>query len=171
MDLAAYAMRPATQGDFADLHAIFTHQSVSPYLGFEPCDAEAFQPIFAEQMAEGHLVVREGADGRVESVVKIIPNGRRRRHVVYLGSLAVHWEARGRGVGRAFLRDLMTLLQGDGFSRIEIQVAGDNLKAIAFFKSFGFEIEGTHYDYFCRADRPGELFNAHFMAWLATRAR
>lgn len=68
----------------------------------------------------------------------------RRRHAMGLG-LAVATHAQGHGVGRALMAAVIDW--ADHWAqvlRIELTVYTDNERAIALYRSFGFESEGVH---------------------------
>jgi putative acetyltransferase len=68
----------------------------------------------------------------------------------------------GKGVGTALMQALVDLADGWlNVFRLELTVFVDNRRAIALYRKFGFEIEGTHKAYALRA---GEYVDAHFMA-------
>jgi L-phenylalanine/L-methionine N-acetyltransferase len=74
----------------------------------------------------------------------------RRRHVASLG-IAVAGAAQGRGVGTALMQALCDYADGWGqVLRIELTVFADNSRAIALYRRFGFETEGTHRGYALR---------------------
>lgn len=87
----------------------------------------------------------------------------RRRHVMGLGmSVDKAWQ--GRGVGSALMEALLDAAdRWLGCLRIELTVYTDNARAIALYRRFGFEIEGTHRAY---ALRDGEYADVHAMARL-----
>ena len=60
---------------------------------------------------------------------------------------------------------ILELLKAEGMRRVEILVASDNSRAIGFFESLGFEIEGTLRNYFSRGSSR-ELFDELVMALL-----
>ena len=158
------AVRLADTEDIDDLYQIYSHESVSSNMGFDPCSRAEFDEIFSELSSGGELLIEENDQGIV-AVCKIVRRNRRLRHSAYIGSLAVQPAQQGKGFGRAFLRDLLDSLKGEGLTRLELLVAADNEKAIALFSSFGFEIEGTHKNYFSRAGSD-LLFGEHTMAWV-----
>ena len=87
----------------------------------------------------------------------------RRRHVLLLG-ISVAREAQGRGVGTALMAAMCDYAdRWVGALRIELTVYTDNAPAIALYRKFGFEIEGTHRGY---AMRDGRYVDAHAMARL-----
>ncbi|CAA9398179.1 MAG: hypothetical protein AVDCRST_MAG93-10085, partial [uncultured Chloroflexia bacterium] len=87
----------------------------------------------------------------------------RRRHVADLG-MAVRDDWQGKGVGTALMGAAIDLADNWlNIERIELTVYTDNHPAIALYKRFGFEIEGTHFRY---AFREGQYVDAHTMARL-----
>jgi putative acetyltransferase len=87
----------------------------------------------------------------------------RRRHAMAIGiSVAADWQRRGVG------SQLMTALLDAadrwlGCLRVELEVYTDNVAAIALYRKFGFEHEGTHRAF---ALRGGRYVDCHAMARL-----
>ena len=74
----------------------------------------------------------------------------RRAHVGEIG-MAVRDDWQGRGVGSALLEAALDLADNWwGMRRIELHVHADNERAIALYRKFGFELEGTHRAYAIR---------------------
>lgn len=87
----------------------------------------------------------------------------RRRHTGQLGMM-VHDDYHGRGIGSALLGALINQSENwIGITRLELTVFTDNARAIALYRRFGFEIEGTFRRY---ALRDGGYVDAHSMARL-----
>ncbi len=87
----------------------------------------------------------------------------RRRHVAEL-AIVVHDDWQGRGVGTALMTALMDLADNWlNVERIELTVFADNKAAVALYKRFGFEVEGTFRRY---AFRDGAYVDALAMARL-----
>jgi putative acetyltransferase len=87
----------------------------------------------------------------------------RRRHAMHLG-ISVAPAMQGQGVGSALMAALVDY--ADRWAqvlRLELTVFTDNLPAIALYRRFGFQIEGTHRAY---ALRDGVYVDAHAMARL-----
>jgi putative acetyltransferase len=85
----------------------------------------------------------------------------RRSHVATFG-MAVSAGHQGRGVGSALMREMIDLCDNWlRVDRIELTVFADNAPAIAVYKKYGFEIEGTGRRY---ALRNGEYVDAYYMA-------
>jgi putative acetyltransferase len=101
-------------------------------------------------------------DGRVVGNLGLTPEGPdRRKHVASIG-MAVHDDFQGQGVGTALMEAMIELAERWlGVSRIELTVYTDNAPAVALYKKFGFEIEGTAPRY---AFRDGEYVDAYYMA-------
>jgi len=125
---------------------------------------EVFRKRAADLPPTDHILVAE-VDGKIVGNVALIGAGRhvRRRHVASLG-ITVHDEWAGKGVGSALMQAALDLadkwLQ---YSRVELTVFTDNAAAIALYKRFGFEIEGTHRAY---AYRNGAYVDTYAMARL-----
>ena len=85
----------------------------------------------------------------------------RRAHAMWVG-MTVRDDWQGKGVGTALMRALVELADGWlNVVRLELTVFTDNAAAIALYRKFGFEIEGTHRAYALRAAR---YVDAHAMA-------
>lgn len=101
-------------------------------------------------------------DGTVVGNAGLMPMTHvRRRHVMGLG-LVVATASKGQGVGSALMQALVDWAdQWAQVLRLELTVFSDNEPAIALYRKFGFEIEGTHRGY---ALREGEFIDVHTMA-------
>ncbi len=87
----------------------------------------------------------------------------RRAHVGRIG-MGVHDDWVGRGIGTALMAALVDLADNWlGLRRLELEVNTDNLPALALYRRFGFEIEGTHRGHLLRA---GKLVDGYSMARL-----
>jgi len=87
-------------------------------------------------------------------------------HILSDLTIAVHPDFQGTGVGRALFNALLdeVKLHRHPIQRVELLVRQSNLKAITFYQSLGFEIEG-HFQQ--RVRRPdGDLEADIPMAWL-----
>lgn len=85
----------------------------------------------------------------------------RRRHAYALG-MAVHDDFTRRGVGSALMAAAIDLADNwMQVQRLELTVYVDNAPAIALYRKFGFEIEGTHKRF---AFRDGVYTDSHTMA-------
>ena len=90
----------------------------------------------------------------------------RRRHVGEIG-MAVRDDRQGKGVGTALMEAALDLADNWlNLTRVELRVYVDNAPAIALYKKFGFEIEGTHHRF---AFRNGEYVDSYSMARIVNR--
>ncbi len=110
-----------------------------------------------------HGLVAE-LDGRVVGSLTLhVEANPRRRHTGGLG-MGVHDDYQGRGVGSALVAAALDLADNWlGLERLELTVFVDNAPAIALYKKFGFEIEGTARRF---AWRNGAYVDAYTMARL-----
>lgn len=84
----------------------------------------------------------------------------RRRHVAALG-IAVRSDHHGKGVGKALMSAILDMADNWlNVRRIELTVFVDNPAAIALYKRFGFELEGSSPAY---ALRNGQYVTVHHM--------
>ncbi len=85
----------------------------------------------------------------------------RRSHVAAFG-MAVSSAFHNRGVASALMHEMVTLCDNWlRIERIELTVFVDNAPALAVYRKFGFDVEGTGKHY---ALRNGEYVDAYFMA-------
>ena len=110
-----------------------------------------------------HGLVAE-LDGRVVGSLTLrVEANPRRRHTGGIG-MGVHDDYQGQGVGSALMTAALNLADNWlGLERMELTVFVDNARALALYKKFGFEIEGTARRF---AWRNGEYVDAHTMARL-----
>ena len=116
----------------------------------------------AEIPTEDVLLVAE-VDGQVVGNLGLHAASKspRRRHAGIIG-MSVRDDWHGRGVGTALLAAGVDLADNwIGYARLELTVYTDNEAALALYRKFGFEIEGTARRY---AMRDGELIDCHMMA-------
>ncbi|MGO4745594.1 GNAT family N-acetyltransferase [Serratia quinivorans] len=101
-------------------------------------------------------------DGQIVGQMGVILNQRvRRRHVATFG-IGVDSRYHGKGVGSSLMKAMIDLCDNwAGIERIELTVFTDNQAAIALYRKFGFEIEGTSRAY---AMRDGVLVDSYHMA-------
>ncbi|WP_437610449.1 GNAT family N-acetyltransferase [Erwinia sp. V71] len=103
-------------------------------------------------------------DGKVVGQIGLeVEQSPRRRHVAHFG-LGVDVNHRGKGIAQAMIATVVDMCDNWlAIERIELTVFTDNAAAIAVYRKFGFEIEGTARRF---ALRHGEQVDAHFMARL-----
>jgi putative acetyltransferase len=130
-------------------------------------DTEIWRPRLSDQLTAGkvELVLAAVVDGEVVGSAGLHPvsPATRRRHAMGLGiTVATEWQ--GRGVGRKLIAALCEYAdRWAGILRIELTVFCDNQRAVTLYRSFDFEIEGTHTAY---ALRNGVFADTYSMARL-----
>lgn len=142
--------RLAQPADLPQVHAIYAHPRVVPYLTYEPMDLHAFGPIFDELLASGCFWVWP-LDGRIAGFYRATRYPGRVSHVVQLGTLAVDPGLHGRGIGRAMIEDALGHFRAEGARRVELYAESDNTQALAFYRRLGFVHEGTLRAFYKRA--------------------
>ena len=107
-----------------------------------------------------HLLVAE-IEGEVVGVIGLHTSSRPRvNHKAEVGMM-VRDDWKGKGVGAALMQAVIELAdKWLNLTRIELSVFTDNESAIALYRKFGFEIEGTLRKY---AFRDGEFVDAFAM--------
>jgi putative acetyltransferase len=122
----------------------------------------AWQKRVSEIGSDDYVLVAE-IDGEVVGNAGLHPVSKspRRRHAGTIG-MAVRDDWHGRGVGTALMAATIELADNwIGYSRLELTAYTDNEAALALYRKFGFEVEGTARRYALRA---GVLVDAYMMA-------
>ena len=122
---------------------------------------EMWKTRLAERPKSDHLLVAQLEDKVIGNVgIHAVSKSMRMRHVYGIG-MAVHDGYARQGAGTALVEAALHLtdnwLQA---TRVELTVFVDNAAAIALYKKFGFEIEGTMRKY---AFRNGVYVDTHMM--------
>ncbi len=160
-------IRAAEPDDFAAIReTMSTPKAQAQTLQLPYASLELWRKRLAEQTPGDHLLVAE-IDGKVvgNAGLHAAAKSLRRRHVGAIG-MSVHDAWHRKGVGSALMSALIDLADNWlQYTRLELTVFVDNAPAIALYKKFGFEIEGTHKHYAMRA---GEFVDTYFMARLKT---
>lgn len=113
--------------------------------------------------AEGDYMLVACVDGEIVGNAGLHPVAKspRRAHAMHLG-MGVRDDFQGKGIGTALMSALVDLADNWlNVFRLELTVYTDNARAIALYKKYGFEIEGTHKAYALRA---GEYVDSYAMA-------
>ncbi len=139
-------VRHAEPDDYQALHRIFSGpKAVAGTLQLPLPSAEAWRKRLAEP-PEGLFLLAACVDGEVVGNLGLEthPHRPRMRHVGSIG-MAVRDDWQGKGVGTALMEAALDLADNWlNLTRIELRVYVDNPAAVALYKRFGFEIEGTH---------------------------
>ena len=122
---------------------------------------ESVREQLTKSGAGDHLLVAE-IEGEVVGVIGLHTSSRPRvNHKAEVGMM-VRDDWKGKGVGAALMQAVSELAdKWLNLTRIELTVFTDNESAIALYRKFGFEIEGTLRKY---AFRDGEFVDAFAMA-------
>lgn len=164
-------VRRATPRDAAAYARIMADPAVYAGLMQLPMpNEELWAARLADSCAPGKpdLLLSAELHGEVVGSAGLHPAGTalRRRHVMHLG-ISVAREFQGRGVGSALMAAMCDYADHwAGVLRLELTVYTDNEPAIALYRKFGFEIEGTHRGY---AMRHGDYADVYAMARLHPR--
>ena len=157
------SVRHAEPGDYEAMHRIMSAPGVAAgTLQLPLQSAEAWRKRLAEP-PDGLSLLVACVEGEVVGNLGLetFPNRPRVRHAGSLG-MAVRDDWQGKGVGTMLMRAALDLADNWlNLTRIELTVYVDNSSAVALYKRFGFEIEGTHRRY---AFRNGEYVDAYSMA-------
>lgn len=134
--------RKATQNDLQFIYDLYMHPEVNPYLLYEPMNIEEFRRIF-DKLFESEIkyVFMDEKDTPI-GMFKLFPLTYRASHIAYLGGLAIHPDYAGKGFGLKMMQEIIDLANQEGYKRIELSVATENLGAIKLYKKVGFEAEG-----------------------------
>jgi putative acetyltransferase len=140
----------AEPGDLEAVHAIYMHEQVIPFLGYDAMPLEDFRAVYQALLVGDDFFVYESA-GQLAGFYKVSRYPGRARHVASLGALAIDPALQGQGLGTAMVVDAIARLRGEGVSRVELLVEADNAQAIRFYRDLGFEHEGTQRKAYKRA--------------------
>jgi len=158
-------IRAAEPGDFEAIRDTMSQpRAQSQTLQLPYPSLEMWKKRLADKAPTDHVLVAE-IDGKVVGNAGLHAAGPspRRRHVGHVG-MAVHDDWQRRGVGTALMAAMLDLADNWlNYTRLELTVYIDNEAAIALYKRFGFEIEGTLKQY---AMRDGALADVYTMARL-----
>ena len=159
----AITVRGCEVDDWEDVAAIRSSGNVIYYTLQLPYMTRESVRERMENMPDNLLMLAAVVKDRVVGQLGLDLNTGRRAHVTRLGMM-VHADFQGRGVGSALMDAAIALAEGWlNVSRIELEVYPDNAAAIALYRKFGFDFEGTLHAY---AYRDGRLIDSYLMARL-----
>jgi len=130
-------LRPAIPSDMQAVHAIYMHEQVIPYLGYDNMSLEEFRPVFEALVRSQSFYVWD-AEGKVRGFCRASRHEGRASHAAYVGTFAVAADEQGSGLAEKIIETL----QADGVLRVELMLEADNPRARAFYEKLGFEHEG-----------------------------
>ena len=160
---AGWILRALEPGDYADWHAIrMCPQVMRNTLALPYMSVESARARLANLPEGSHVIVAE-MDGHVVGQAWLERRWGRCAHVGQPG-IMVHDDYTRRGIGTALLGAIVHLAGNWlGLWRLELEVYTDNEAAIALYRKFGFEVEGTKR---CFALRDGAYVDTYMMARL-----
>ena len=156
--------RLATPADLDFVYQIYMDEQGNKFLTYDPMERLAFAPLYENLLASGTLYVAEEGGRRI-GTYRLIPKQYRQAHVVYLGSLGIDPDLKGRGYGSLLLEDIKEAVCWSGRSRIELTVDLDNEAALRLYKKAGFQIEGIIRNSYKLA-ATGQFYDEYLMAVL-----
>lgn len=156
-------IRRAAVSDAEAIQATFaTPKAMAGTLQVPFPSIEKWRKWLADAPADDFVLVAEIAGEVVGNLgLHLTSKSPRRRHAASIG-MSVRDDWHGRGVGTALLAAAVDLADNWlNFARVELTVYTDNAVAVALYRKFGFEIEGTLKAY---AFRGGCFIDAYTMA-------
>jgi putative acetyltransferase len=160
--LSKFEFRRAAAGDAEALVRLMSDEDVISELLQTPYPSvEAWRKRLETQATEVegiHLVAVHGDEVVASAGIHGHPNLPRLRHSGMLGmSVARPWQ--GRGVGSEMMRRLLDWADNwMGLLRIELSVYTDNERALALYRKYGFEMEGTLRAFALRRGRYADVY-------------
>jgi putative acetyltransferase len=159
----AITIRRATVGDAEGIQATFASpKAMAGTLQLPFPSLERWRKWLADDAADDFVLVAEVAGEVVGNLgLHAASKSPRRRHAGAIG-MSVRDDWQGRGVGTALMVAAVDLADNWlNYTRLELTVYTDNAVALALYRKFGFEIEGTLKGY---AFRSGCFIDAYTMA-------
>jgi putative acetyltransferase len=162
-NISGVKIRATSIDDAADIYEIYNQPAFRS--GTLALPYESFETVkkWLEPSSPRVLNLSAELDKRVVGAAALRPFFGRRAHAAEFW-IAVHEDFNGRGIGSRLLDAIIdTSDNWLNITRIEMTVFTDNARAIALYKKFGFQIEGTHK---AATFRDGALVDVHCMARL-----
>ena len=142
--------RLATPEDLDAVFALYMHEKVVPFLGYDPMPLDDFRPIYQAWVDSGCFFIYE-REGKMAGFYRATRYPGRVQHVACLGTLAVAPAFHGQGIALAMVSEAIDALKAAGVKRIELFAESDNAPALRFYEKMGFEREGTLRKFYKRA--------------------
>jgi len=161
--IAGPILRAQEPSDFAEIGALMELPKVRWGTLRIPFTSKEFWRKRLENPSEDQTGIVAVLDGRIVGQAGMWRKAGRSRHACELG-MCVHDDFHRRGIGSALMAALIDVADNWlDLKRIELAVYVDNAPAIALYRKFGFEVEGTRrFDAF----RDGKYVDSFAMARL-----
>lgn len=141
-------VRLAQRGDAEAIRDIYNHEVVTGTNTFDLVPRSVRDQrswIDRHQGAHPAIVALDDADPRkVLGFAVVSPFRDRAAYATTVeDSVYVHRDARGRGVGRTLLEELLRLAGAQGFHAVIARISSDNTPSIALHRACGFDVVGV----------------------------
>ena len=143
MEITIRSPRLQDYGRFSDImdEVQMLHVDWRPDI-YKPASLLITKEMFEEILKGDSWYVAE-ADGRVVGVLELIKRhvespSQVTRNILFISSMAVDKEYRGRGIGHKFFEKVKQIKEENGYDSIELQVNARNKMAYEMYKNYGF---------------------------------
>ncbi|MCV3263345.1 GNAT family N-acetyltransferase [Vibrio harveyi] len=132
-----------SSADLPALYDIYTDKEVVNNNRYLPdIKREEFDSMFNDSQLNFYVAVESDGELLGHLAINSTPKPRL-KHSASFG-IAVAKTSRGKGVGRFLMEYLLSYCDEQlNLTRLELEVHANNVAALALYKSFGFEVEGT----------------------------
>ncbi len=136
-------IRKMSSADLPALYDIYTDKEVVNNNRYLPdIKREEFDSMFNDSQLNFYVAVESDGELLGHLAINSTPKPRL-KHSASFG-IAVAKTSRGKGVGRFLMEYLLSYCDEQlNLTRLELEVHANNVAALALYKSFGFEVEGT----------------------------
>ena len=135
-------IRKAKQADANAVFKIYFHPAVHKFMHYRTMSKAEFRKKWKQILRRYAAYVVENENGVVAFGWLDQFDGMR-SHVVEISHIAVSPSEQGKGIGKKLFRFLLEKARKKKARRIQLIAEVDNKKGIAFYKKFGFRIEGV----------------------------
>ena len=137
-------IRHQEERDLPAIGAFFKHHDLTANTSQIPYNRESYwQTLFTPKDSEAIFLVAE-LDSKIVGHMGIFLSSKPRRKHVASFAITIHPNYQGKGIGSQLMEELINLCDNWlNIVRTELTVYTNNEPAIALYKKYGFEIEGT----------------------------